>query len=385
MKIVYVYPQLVEKAGTERILTDKMNCLADQYGFDIVLLTYEQCSRPLSFSLSPKVRHIDLDMHYYTFYRYNLFYRLLKWRQQDQILQAKYNSFISEFIPDIVVTTTSYARPVLMVSKGAEKYIKVLESHIDRRYIMNNNPRNQRNPKEWFLGLKDMFCLTKSARKFDLLVALTQTDALDWSRFLKTKVITNMVHLNPTGQIAKLENNRVIFVGRYTNQKGISDLFRIWKIVHLRYPDWHLDLYGEGELRDKLLKEAEILDANIHINAPSSRIFDCYLNSSILVLTSLYEPFGLVIPEAMSCGLPVVAFDCAEGPRQIITDGVDGFLVPKRSVKTFADKLCSLLESQELRLKMRDNALLTARRYSFTEVMPIWVDLFEYLKNSCFL
>ena len=379
MKIVYIYPQFVERAGTERILADKMNYLADHEGYEIVLLTYEQCARPLAFHLSPKILHVDLDMRYYLCYKYNFLLRLYKWWRLDKVLQKRYDDFIAKYRPDIVITTTSYSKPVKMVNNCPIPSRRILESHIDRRYIMSNNPRCRRNLKEWLLGEIEMRILTKNARKFDCLVALNQPDADDWSRFLNSIVITNIVHLNSTRRLSSLENKRVIFVGRYTEQKGIPDLLKIWENVHSRFPDWSLDMFGEGEMRNELICQAELLNSNIHVNEPSPDIFNCYMNSSILVVTSLYEPFGLVIPEAMSCGLPVVAFDCPFGPAKIVTDGVDGFLIPNRDEKLFEDQLCNLIENKELRKKMGKQAAHSSQRYRDSAIMPIWVNLFQSL------
>lgn len=168
-------------------------------------------------------------------------------------------------------------------------------------------------------------------------------------------------------------------MGRYTEQKGIPDLLKIWEKVHSRFPDWSLDMLGEGEMRNELICQAELLNSNIHVNEPSPDIFNCYMNSSILVVTSLYEPFGLVIPEAMSCGLPVVAFDCPFGPAKIVTDGVDGFLIPNRDEKLFEDQLCNLIENKELRKKMGKQAAHSSQRYRASAIMPIWVNLFQSL------
>ena len=383
MKIVYIYPQFVERAGTERILADKMNYLADHEGCEIVLLTYEQCGRPLAFHLSSKIMHMDLEMRYYLYYKYNFFLRIFKWWKLDKVLQNRYDRFITKYCPDIVITTTSYSRPVKMVNKCSVPCIHILESHIDRRYIMNNNPRCHGNIKEWLLGKVEMRILLNNARKFDCLVALNQPDAKDWSRFLDTIVIPNIVHLNATNRLSCLDSKRVIFVGRYTEQKGIPDLFDIWKNVHSRFSDWNLELFGDGEMRDELIRQAEFLNSNIHVNDSSPDIFGCYMNSSILVVTSLYEPFGLVIPEAMSCGLPVVAFDCPSGPANIITDGVDGFLIPNRDKKLFEHKLCSLISSKDLRQDVGRKAALSSQRYRASMIMPIWMNLFRNLvKNN---
>ncbi len=379
MKIVYLYPQVAERAGTERIFSDKMNWLAEQKDYEIVLLTYEQCNRPFAFSLSPKIRHVDLDVRYYPYYRYNFPYRLFKWHQLDKILQKRFDAFMSEIHPDIIIATTSYVKPLSLVCHSKFRCVRLLESHIDRRYIMSNNPLNQVSLWKRFLGSVDMWNLTHYAREFDLLVALNQKDANDWAKFLKTIVITNMVHLNPYNHVSSLKNKDVIFAGRYTLQKGIPDLLNIWQIVYARHSDWHLHLYGEGEMEGDILKMVGQLDANIHVHKSADDIFSRYIESSIFVLSSLYEPFGLVIPEAMSCGLPVVAFDCPEGPAQIIHDGIDGFLVQNRNVSIFADRICSLIESEELRLKMGKAAILSSERFSPSLIMPLWVNLFRNL------
>ena len=121
---------------------------------------------------------------------------------------------------------------------------------------------------------------------------------------------------------------------------------------------------------------------NIHAHQTVADIFERYLESSFLLLTSLYEPFGLVMPEAMSCGLPVVAFDCPSGPAQIITDGVDGFLIKERNIEEFADKVCSLIESSDLRHAMGKAAIQSSQKYSTDQIMAQWMSLFNELLSS---
>ena len=379
MKIVYVYPQFVHRTGTERVLIDKMNYLAEKEGYEIVMLTYEQSQHPVAYPLSPKVRRVDLNVLFYPCYAYNRLKRFFVWYRLERLLQTRYNAFVSVFRPDIVVTTTYHAKLLRLITNCPVKYSRVLESHIDRRFILCNAPENKKNPLRWLHMIYDMHVVKKRSRLCDILIALNHDDASDWSQFLKTTVIKNVVHLNPTGKYCTHENKNVIYAGRYMTQKGIPDLFKIWEIVFKKHPDWHLHLYGEGGLRGHLEREANCLQANIHIHQSDNQIFDRYLESSIFVLTSLYEPFGLVMPEAMSCGLPVVAFDCPSGPADIITDGVDGFLIHSRDIETFADRLCQLIESKDLRMKMGKVAIESSKRFSANLVMPQWVCLFEEL------
>ena len=100
-----------------------------------------------------------------------------------------------------------------------------------------------------------------------------------------------------------------------------------------------------------------------------------------MILTSRYEPFGLVLPEAMSCGLPVVAFDCPYGPADIITDDIDGFLIRHRSIEKFANKVSLLIDHQELRQKVGRAGIESSQRYEASKIMPLWEDLFKHLTN----
>jgi glycosyltransferase involved in cell wall biosynthesis len=109
------------------------------------------------------------------------------------------------------------------------------------------------------------------------------------------------------------------------------------------------------------------------------KIFEAYRDCCFLISTSLFEPFGLVIPEAMSCGLPVVAFDCPYGPADLIADQKDGFLIQDRDLAAFADRVCELIENEELRLKMGQTAKLSSKRYDAEAVMPLWMQLLGQL------
>jgi glycosyltransferase involved in cell wall biosynthesis len=169
-------------------------------------------------------------------------------------------------------------------------------------------------------------------------------------------------------------------VGRFSTQKGIPDLLKIWKLVYQRHPDWQLHMYaGYGDEDEKLKSYIEEMGKGVVLHEPTSDIFSKYKESSMLLLTSIFEPFGLVMPEAMSCGLPVVAFDCPYGPADIITDGEDGFLIKNRDIHAFADKVCLLMEDASLRKAMGQRAVVSSHRFSADKIMPRWKLLFEKL------
>ena len=175
-----------------------------------------------------------------------------------------------------------------------------------------------------------------------------------------------------------MENKQVIFVGRYSYQKAIPDLVDIWRMVNKRHPDWRLEMYGKGLYEEYLKDVINNNSFNISCHPPTSDIHSRFIESSLFLLTSYYEPFGLVVGEAMSCGLPVVAFE-GDGPCSIITDGHDGFIIKDRNKTAFADRVCQLIEDKEYRLKIGRNAISSVQRYSINHIMPMWKELFESL------
>lgn len=383
MKIVYVYPKFTALAGTERVLIDKMNYLANQEDIEVIVITHEQGNHPFAYPLSSKVTHVDLNVRFLTLFKYNIIVRLIKRKQYKKLLVAKFNELISNIRPSIVVATTYYPYLLTLINSSPHYLKKVLESHIDIRYLHSNDPQTKKNLIKRIRSIHNMNNLNSEARSFDILVTLDDKDAVDWSKYLRTQVIINVVHLNDTSRISNQESKHIIFVGRYTVQKGIPDLFRVWEKVFDKHPDWYLDLYGDGDIKEIPYTEEYRKNKNIHVHPSDPDIFSRYIESSIFVLTSLFEPFGLVIVEAMSCGLPVVAFDCPSGPANIINDGVDGFLIKNRDIDEFAEKLCMLIESPQLRLEIGKSAVLSSQRYSAEQVMPQWICLFnELLSNS---
>lgn len=382
MKIVYVFPKFTALAGTERVLIDKMNSLANDDKYEVYVVTHEQSSHSFSYPLSQKVKHFDLDVRFYLLYRFNIIIRLIVREYYKRLLSNKFKDLMSRINPDVVITTTYHSYLVSIIGKCPCKFAKVVESHLDKRFIHSIDSGNYLSWSNRIHGDHDMRVLLKKVRLFNVLVALQKHDADDWSAYVHSCVIPNIVHLNPTGKLSSLESKRVIFVGRYTPQKGIPDLLKIWTIVHKKHPEWSLEMYGDGVLEDNLKYEANSIGVNVHKAVPN--IFDYYLDSSILVMTSLYEPFGLVLPEAMSCGLPVIAFDCPRGPRNIVTDGLDGYLIKNRKVDVFAQKLSEMMESLEIRQKLGQAAVLSSMRYSENQIMPQWKALFNELSSPTF-
>ena len=233
-----------------------------------------------------------------------------------------------------------------------------------------------------------MKCLVVHLKKLDQLVVLTEKSMVAWPELENVTVIPDPIPL-PLPVSHGTNTKRVITIGRYAYQKGYDLLLQAWAEIeklkeleeYKEVKEWTLDIYGQGDRTDyrRLMVELGI-DANrCHLNGPVDDVGQVYMDSSIFVLSSRFEGFGLVLVEAMACGLPVVSFDCPAGPDEIITDGYDGLLVPSGDVKVLAQKLMLLMADEELRKRLSQNARQSAQRYEMKLIAGKWVDLFNKL------
>ena len=368
MKVLYVFRSLAHWGGIERVLVEKMNLLVNMYDYEVFMLTTDQGRHSVPYNLEDGVNLWDLDIRFHQQYQYFGLKRVMMKMRLKRLFRQRLDQSLKRIQPDVIVCTTANYVDLDVLIRVKGEIPLVIESHSIYQQTIGHK------------GLKGRFAdymYHRSLKRAQVIVALTEGDAIEWHRhYLHVRVIPDIVHLNDGG-ISTLNNKRVIFVGRFDYQKCPMELLKIWQLVYPKFPDWHLDIYGEGEQRQELETVARNLNMNIHIHQPTDRILDCFRESSVLASTSLYEPFGLVIPEAMSCGIPVVAFDCPYGPSEIITDGTDGFLIDCYDVELFADKLCLLIENETLRRQMGLDAIQSAQRFKKGKIMPQWKNLFE--------
>ncbi len=360
MRLLYVTDAFAVWGGMERVLADKMNYLSERYGYDVVLMTVNQGEHTIPFSLNPQINHIDLGVRLHQQYEYRGVKRFLIHRQLVTQLKDKMRNALQQIDADVIICAKLDYVGVLNELRGRTPLI--VESH--------TLCRADYYEKSGLLRRLHVLEYKRQVKKADAVVALTAGDAKDWQEYNRNVcVIPNVVHINETDNYSDCSEKRIVLVGRFTKQKDFDSLLKIWSKVYSCHLDWTLHIYTDGEI-----------DApGVRVFKPVANIMEKYCNSSMLLLTSLFEPFGLVLPEAMSCGLPVVSFDCPYGPADIITDGVDGFLIKNRDVNEFANRVCQLIKDRELRVRMGQAAVKSAQRYRTDLIMPKWKELFERL------
>ena len=154
---------------------------------------------------------------------------------------------------------------------------------------------------------------------------------------------------------------------------------RAFKTVNQVCPEWTLDIIGEGEDKARLqsLINYEKLNRSVRLMPAISDIENVYLGASVVAMSSHYEGLPMVLLEAQSFGLPIVAFACQCGPKDVITDGETGFLVPEGEVEGLADRLITVMEDDNLRLSMGKKAKEASHRYEERGVMQLWMETFQ--------
>ena len=378
-KILYIHPCFYSFGGMERILTDKMNYLAEQLHYEIYLLTYEQNDRSFAFPLSSLVNYQDLGVLLYSDGNNSFLKRIWLHGKKRLLLRKKLKRALLEINPDIVVFTTYSFRIIDIIVSLSRKYKLIFESHSVKDFTMKRASYT-RFTLFWMLAcLYDNYML-HYIRKVDILVTLTEQDKIKWGNICPVvKVIPNVLTYYPD-RISLLNEKRIISVGRYSKQKGYDLFIQAWSLIAHRYLDWRVDVYGSGarESLQVLVKQYGV-ESSFILHSATSTIYEEYLCHSIYVMSSRFEGFSLVLIEAMSCGLPCISFNCPYGPAEIIKDGEDGILVGNGNVEELAEAISYLIENNQERERMGKNARKNCLRYSKEQVMQQWNALFKDL------
>jgi len=381
MKIVYCTDSVCHAGGIQRITVAKANALADIEGNEVWIVVTDNKRPKTVLPFSGKVHLVDLDVNYFENDWKSRLHMLkgifVKRREHKRKLQQ----FLNTISPDIVISTGTSEKNFVPRMKVASNPSFIREIHFTSNY-------RQLAANGWFEKLSawagDIIDYHYYIREYDKIVVLTDEDKqLHWKKNDKVEVIPNPLTTEHNKR-STLKNKTVITAGRLTAQKNFSSLINIWQTVNKSHPDWKLEIWGEGNLRNELQQQIEDLQLKDSANLMgyTDDIISKFADASIFVCSSKFEGFGLVIVEAMSCGLPVVSYSCPCGPKDIITDGTDGFLIPINDERMMASRICNLIEQEDERLIMGAAALEKSKCYSSDIIVNQWIRLFDTLLSE---
>lgn len=342
MKITYVIEKLSGIGGMERILTDKMNYLAEHTSHEVVLLLLWKDEKPTAYELNGKVKVVRLNVQFN-----NKLKALLAFRKT-----------IREINPDITVYT--WVMGALLAAFSGWKGKSIYEAHRARP------------------TMRYQWIMSRMEKKVDAVVALTKQDSKDYPSARKVVVIPNFTSIS-VEKPSDCTSTRCLGIGRLIDVKNFSRLLDIWQKVSERNPDWHLDIVGEGPEQEMLQQKIERLGlaGSVSLQKATNDVASYYTSSSMYLMTSRFEGLPMVLLEAQSCGLPIITLDCDYGPRHIVEDGVNGYLIPYDDDDAMVSAICQLMKDKEQRQRMGAMALQASRNYQPQAIMKRWLALFE--------
>lgn len=377
MKIVYVIDSLASKGGAERILSDKMNYMVAHFGYEVYVVTcYQDVEKQHNaYFLSEQVRQINLNIPYYSQYQTGYPKRLWVKHRLYSRLCDELTTTIQRIDPDVMIGLGYFNADLVCGIRC--RALKVVESHEARIFTMSDKGLSRGFLSRLFMRYYKYRYFRRIECKADVVVTLTHGDAKEWQRARSIEVIPNFTMMEMP-RVSSCDSKKVIAVGRLEWQKGFDRLVEAWQTVERRHPDWQLSIYGTGTLRESLerqIQELALRQVVIHDFTPS--IAEAYAESSVFVLSSRFEGFGLVLIEAMKAGLPCVTFDCPFGPSDVVVDGECGFVVADGDIPQLARRLCQLIEDDKLRKQLSKAALERVKVFDVDVVMQQWKTLFE--------
>ena len=360
----------------ERVMLNKIAWIKSHTDWEVKVVTTDQHHRPTFYPLPDGVTMQDLDINYSDDNSKHPLLKIAGYLRRRQVHRRRLTELLMRERADIVVSLfPSESSFIPSIADGSRK---VLELHLCKFFRLQYG-------RHGLLGWIDRWRTRmdeRLVRRFDSFVVLTREDRGYWGEMPNITVIPNAAL--PMGDHRSTgERKRIIAVGRLDYQKGFDRLLQAWKLVQEtgRYDGWRLDIFGQGEWRDMLENfiRNNGMETTARVNAPTKDIAAEYADSAMLVMSSHYEGFPMVMIEAMACGLPVVTFDFKCGPKDIVRDGRNGILVPNDDIAALAQGMMRMMDDDDARRRMSDEARKVVDEYSEARVMGMWKELFEDL------
>ncbi len=274
-------------------------------------------------------------------------------------------------IKDGIIISTRNEHSVILSKYGNDSVLKIAQLHHDHLFEKHllSDIKNRYQNIDYFTLLTDQ--LTEEIR--ELLKGKNQ----------RTRCVTmeNFLDTQPDFVDFERKEKKVLAVGRLHPVKGFDRLLNVWKDLSRLHPDWELVIVGNGDEEEKLKNISAKLEIEKSVTFTGAldhdKVLDLMQRSSIYAMTSLSEGFPFVLIEAMSCGLPAIAYDVRVGPRAIIENGKNGFLAEDGNKAAYQEAMNDLMENEEKRLLFSKNAFFHAKDFTEEKLLQKWLSLFE--------
>ncbi len=394
MKKISILALHLGYGGIEKSITALANLLCEKYQVEIICI-YKMYDKE-SYEIDPRVKinyliNSDLPLKAQSykvliseFHFLTLFKKICK----DYFFKLHFLQFFHDSIAGIFM----YPRRFFAVKKALKK--DKSDVLISSRTFLNEWLGNYGREEALKIGwehnhyhgnMQYAVDVVRSVKNLDFFVLVSQSLTDFYQKKLsKYKVeciyIPNILESLPK-RLAPLDEKRLISVGRLSKEKGHLDLLKIYNILEKKHPDWCLDIIGDGPERDNLeeyIKKHHLEEKVTLHGFQNKKYIDSYLQkSSIYLMTSFTESFGIVLIEAMSHGLPCIAFSSAEGACELINSSQNGYLIKNRNFQVMIEKIEDLMEKKEERVRIGKASRESVLKYTKEVVGKEWIDLIE--------
>jgi glycosyltransferase involved in cell wall biosynthesis len=354
MKILYLIPKLNVSGGVAKIITTKANFLSADLNHEVAIVTQNKGNEPLFFELNSNIKLFDVIL------KGNFLNFIISYKKKIQTI-------LNEFKPDLIVIADNGLKSLLFTYIVKTKIPIVLEIHCSKFVSEKENDSFYSKIIYHFIVIIRGFGI----KKFKNILVLSEESKKEWN-LKKAKIIPNPVSQN--NLFSDLNSKKILCVTRNSYEKGLDRIIPICKAIQDKHPDWFFEVFcdekGTFEINE-MIKINHL--TNIKIQKPTKQINDAYLKSSIFISTSRFEVFPLVILEAMSFGLPIVAYDCQIGIKSVLNKDFS-FLIQDDNPLEFIKKLETLISNKELQVEMGKKGQLESLKYNHETILNQYKD-----------
>jgi glycosyltransferase involved in cell wall biosynthesis len=381
MNILYCVPALYNPGGMERILTEKVNYLANLEGYNLFVFTTDQDNRPLYFKLDDRVTVHHSNLNFNQYFSCNFLEKYLGTKKLLRLYEQQLQAYIKKNSIDLIVSLGGKELEFLHRMKTNSAKICELHFSIDirKQFILSRG----NSPLYKLIGNYRRWQMIQQTKKLDQLVVLTKED--EEKLKLTHQNVTQIYNFSPLAPTVKapLNQKKIVAVGKLDPQKGFDLLIEACRFIK-NWDGWILEIYGQGPDEEQLRSKISFyeLEKHIFLKGVTRKVEEVYHSASFYVLSSRFEGFPMVLLEAISFGLPIVSFDCATGPNEVIVNDDCGILVDDGNTEKLGEAIQRMISSREEREWKSERAFQKSKLFSKDEIMKQWTDLFESLVKN---
>ena len=361
MKILYIAPDITDSGGISRVISLKANYFVTNLDYEVSILSVNDSYPNCFYDFNPAIKWFTIKKSKKTYHFLRNYIRLIKLT-------------ISNEKPDVIVICDAVFWLFIPLFVKTEIPV-VFETHFS--FFFKKEELHSLSSK-----LRHKLILIwkkKTLNKFSSSVFETLQGSAEWN-LNNSEVIPNPLPFLEKNKAA-LVNKKAMAVCMNPYVKGLDRLLLIWSKIIDKHSDWELNIYGHWETNLEFKKMATTLKISNNVNflSPTPDIQSAYNKSSVFLMTSRTEAFGMVLIEAMASGVPCIAYDCPSGPKSIIKEGINGFLIEDGNSDSYVQKLELLIEDENLRQQMSTNSQESVKKFEIDSIMNEWDKLFKDL------